>query len=78
MWSGIRTRVLNGEVVYGMMVRQGRDPREEAARQDIGRLLVRDLALLGHLVPRFGAAEGSDDDDPALRERRADRFEVAT
>ena len=26
MWSGIRTRVLNGEVVYGMMVRQGRDP----------------------------------------------------
>ena len=26
MWGEIRTRVLNGEVVYGMMVRQGRDP----------------------------------------------------
>jgi 2-keto-3-deoxy-L-rhamnonate aldolase RhmA len=26
MWGGIRTKVLNGEVVYGMMVRQGRDP----------------------------------------------------
>jgi 2-keto-3-deoxy-L-rhamnonate aldolase RhmA len=26
MWGGIRTRVLNGEVVYGTMVRQGRDP----------------------------------------------------
>ena len=26
MWGEIRTRVLNGEVVYGTMVRQGRDP----------------------------------------------------
>jgi 2-keto-3-deoxy-L-rhamnonate aldolase RhmA len=26
MWSEIRKRVVNGEVVYGMMVRQGRDP----------------------------------------------------
>ena len=26
MWSEIRARVLNGEVVYGMMVRQGRNP----------------------------------------------------
>jgi 2-keto-3-deoxy-L-rhamnonate aldolase RhmA len=26
MWSAIRSRVLKGEVVYGIMVRQGRDP----------------------------------------------------
>ena len=26
MWSEIRARVLKGEVVYGMMVRHGRDP----------------------------------------------------